>query len=299
MPAKVILNPYSNRWKAKERWADAASALNAAGVEFEMSQTDGPGHATDLTASAVEAGFSPIIVAGGDGTIGEVLNGLARVKGDDPWGPLGILPLGTANDLSYTLNLPLDLGEAAQVIANGKTRLMDVGIVNGKYFANNSATGIEPYVTTIQVKITRVRGILRYLIAALRGINDNPTWNVKMEWDDGRYEGPVTLVTVGNGVRSGGIFYMIPHADLFDGRLTVVYGYVKGKLGLLNLLPRTMKPGKGSYVEDSHIREFSTTHMRLRFTTPTPAHVDGELFPNYIQDLEYQILPSRLKIIMP
>jgi hypothetical protein len=116
MPAKVILNPYSNRWKAKERWADAASALNAAGVEFEMSQTDGPGYATDLTASAVEAGFSPIIVAGGDGTIGEVLNGLARVKGDDPWGPLGILPLGTANDLSYTLNLPLVLMLIAPIV---------------------------------------------------------------------------------------------------------------------------------------------------------------------------------------
>jgi diacylglycerol kinase (ATP) len=299
MPAKVILNPYSNRWKARERWGEAQLALNAAGVEFEMTQTESPGHATDIAASAIEAGYSPIIVAGGDGTIGEVVNGLARVEGDGPWGPLGILPLGTANDLAYALDLPLDLNAAAHVIANGKTRVMDVGNVNGKYFANNSASGIEPYVTTIQEKITGVKGILRYLIAALRGINDNPTWSVEMEWDNGQYEGPVTLVTVGNGSRSGGIFYMIPHADLFDGKLTVVYGFVKGKLGLLNLLPRTMKSGKGSYIEDNNIKEFTTTHMKLHFTTPTPAHADGELFQNYLQDLDYQILASRLKIIIP
>jgi diacylglycerol kinase family enzyme len=77
MTAKVILNPYSNRWKAKARWPEAESALKAAGIDFELDISERPGHIVQLTEQAVRQGYSPIIAAGGDGTIGEVVNGLA------------------------------------------------------------------------------------------------------------------------------------------------------------------------------------------------------------------------------
>jgi diacylglycerol kinase (ATP) len=216
----------------------------------------------------------------------------------DELGPLGILPLGSANDLATSLKIPMDLGEAANVIAKGDQRNMDIGRVNGYYFANNSAMGLEPYITLIQQKIIGIKGIARYLIAALRGIMDNPRWQVKLEWDGGEYDGPACLVTVGNAPRTGG-FYMTPHADPFDHKLAFVHAFRKSRLELLRMLPKTMKPGQGSYIHEPGVFAGEMTWLKIHVETPSPAHVDGEIFSENIRDLEYVIQPGRLKIILP
>jgi diacylglycerol kinase (ATP) len=300
MTAKVILNPYSNRWIAKARWPEAEAALKSAGVDFDLVVSERPRHIIELAENAAREGFSPIVAAGGDGTIGEVVNGLARAarSGTDLLGPLGILPLGSANDLVDNLGLPRELEAAARVIAAGKTRRMDVGYVNGFYFANNSAIGLEPYITLVQQRITWIKGMIRYLVAAVRGIWDNPQWRAKIEWDGGHFEGPTLLVTVGNGPRTGGVFFMAPHADPFDGKLTFVYGYRKTRGQIFRLLPRTMKPGKGSYVEMKDIHEQQATWVKIHIEGPAPAHTDGEIFSEGIQDLEYRIFPARLQILI-
>jgi diacylglycerol kinase (ATP) len=300
MTSKVILNPYSNRWNAKARWPEAEAALKSAGVDFDLVVSERPRHIIELAEKAAREGFSPIVAAGGDGTIGEVVNGLARAarSGTDLLGPLGILPLGSANDLVDNLGLPKELEAAARVIAAGKTRRMDVGYVNGFYFANNSAIGLEPYITLVQQRITWIKGMIRYLVAAVRGIWDNPQWKAKIEWDGGQFEGPTLLVTVGNGPRTGGVFFMAPHADPFDGKLTFVYGYRKTRSQIFRLLPRTMKPGKGSYVEMKDIHEQQATWVKIHIEGPAPAHTDGEIFSEGIQDLEYRIFPARLQILI-
>ncbi|MEW6242150.1 MAG: diacylglycerol kinase family protein [Chloroflexota bacterium] len=300
MTAKVILNPYSNRWNAQARWPEAEAALKAAGVDFELVVSERKGHITPLAEEAVRAGFSPIIVAGGDGSIGDAVNGLARAAGSmkEPLGPLGIMPLGSANDLVDNLGIPKDLSEAAKVIAAGTTDLIDLGKCNDRYFVNNSAAGLEPYVTTKQEKLS-MRGIVRYLLAVTQAIMDKPEWRGEVKWDGGEYSGPLTLVSVGNGPRTGGLFFMAPHADLRDGKLTFAYGYRRTRLGIFIALPRTMKPGKGSYVEMDGMYEVTCTRLSIHLDHPSPAHTDGELFPEWIQDFEYEIFPKRLQLILP
>jgi len=295
------LNPYSNRWNSQKRWPEAEAALKAAGIDFELAVSESPRHIIELARAAAEQGFSPIIAAGGDGTIGETVNGLAKAarSENELLGPLGILPLGSANDLVDNLGIPKDLSEAARVIAAGKIRKMDVGSVNGFYFANNSAIGLEPYITLKQEKIKNIKGILRYLVAAIQGIWDNPQWNATIEWDDGRFEGPILLVSVGNSPRTGGIFFMAPHADPFDGKLTFVHGYRKTRGQIFKLLPRTMKPGEGSFVEMDGIFEYQTTRIKIHVDRVTPAHTDGVIFSTDLQDFEYKIYPQRLQILLP
>ncbi|MBN8655702.1 MAG: diacylglycerol kinase family lipid kinase [Anaerolineae bacterium] len=301
MTAKVILNPYSNRWNSQARWPEAEAALKAAGVNFELAISEKKGGITALAEQAAREGFSPIIAAGGDGTIGEAINGMARAAGslDQPIGPFGIMPLGSANDLVDNLGIPKDLSAAAKVIAAGKTDLIDILKCNDKYFVNNSAAGLEPYVTTKQEKIHWIKGILRYLVAAVQGIMDKPEWNVKMEWDDGSYNGPLSLVSVGNAPRTGGVFFMTPHADPRDGKLTFSYGYRNSRLGLFQALPRTMKPGAGSFIEMEGMFEIHATHLSIELDKPSPAHTDGELFPTPVQTLRYDIFPQRLHILLP
>ena len=299
MVAKVIFNPYAGRWLALQKKQEAESALSKVGIEYELVATAAPGEGVRLAAEAVQQGYAPIISAGGDGSISEVVNGIFLGIGGKKPPPLGVLPLGSANDLVDNLGLPRDLESAARVIASGNTRYLDLCQVNGRYFDNNAAIGLEPYITLIQQRIKRVRGIIRYLLATLLGIKDNPVWRMSLEWEGGAYQGPVTLVTVGNAPRTGGLFFMTPHADPFDGKLTFVHGYMATRLQILRLLPRTMKSGKGSYVEHPAIHELSATWLRVRAESPTPAHADGEIFSNAIQELEYRIHPGCLPILLP
>jgi len=301
MTAKVILTPYANRWNAERRWPEAAEALKAAGVDFDLVVSEYQHHPIELAEQARREGFSPILAAGGDGTVGEVVNGLARAAKSDaePLGPFGVIPLGTANDLVNNIGLPVDLEGAARVIAAGNVRPMDVCKVNDLYFVNNSAIGLEPYITLVEKRIKWIKGIPRYLVAAVRGIMDNPHWNAKLEWDGGKFEGPVLFVTVGNGARTGGVFYMAPHADPFDGKLTFAYAFREKPSQILKLLPTAMKPGEGNYVELEGTFEGHTTWLKVHFDTPAPAHIDGEIFSKGIMDLEYRVLPGRLGILVP
>jgi YegS/Rv2252/BmrU family lipid kinase len=301
MTARVILNPYSNRWNAKARWANAEAALKGTGLDFETVVSERKGQITDLVEQAVKEKFSPIIIAGGDGSIGEAVNGLARAAGSlkKPLGPLGIMPLGSANDLADNLGIPRDLNAAAQVIAAGKTGQIDLCKCNARYFANNSAAGLEPYVTVKQERIQWIKGLGRYLLSAVLAIMDRPEWQGEVEWDGGSYTGPLTLVSVGNGPRAGGLFFMTPHADLRDGKLTFAYGYRKTRLGMLQALPRAMKPGSGSYIEMDGMYEVFCTRLSIHLDIPSPAHTDGELFPEWIRDFEYEIFPQMLELILP
>ena len=300
MTAKVILNPHSNRWKSQARWPEAEAALKAADVDFELVVSEKKGAIVGLAEQAARAGFSPIIAAGGDGTIGETINGIILANGstEKVLGPFGVLPLGSANDLAFNVGLPTDLNEAVKVIAAGKTKAIDLCRCNDRYFINNSACGLEPYVTTKHERINWIKGMTRYLVAAVWAIMDKPEWRGEVKWDDGKYKGPLSLVTVGNGRRTGG-FFMTPHADPFDGKLTLAYGYRGTRLGLFSALPRAFNEDKGSYIEMEGMRELHSTRISIHLETPSYAHTDGELFPGQIQDLEYEIFPHQLNILVP
>lgn len=299
MTAKVILNPYSNRWNSQKRWSEAEAALKAAGVDFHLAVSEKKGQIVELAEQAVLQKFSPIIVAGGDGSVGDAANGLMRAaqSARAPLPPLGIMPTGSANDIVYALGLPTDLNEAARVIAAGKIRAMDLGKLNDRYFVNNSAAGLEPYVTIKHEKIHWIRGMARYLVAAVQGIMDKPEWNGEVRWDGGEYTGRLSFISIGNGRRTGG-FFMTPHADPFDGKLTLAFGYRGTRLGLFQALPRAFNEDKGSYVELDGMKEVHTTRVSIHLDKPSPAHTDGELFPQWVQDFEYEILPGCMNIIV-
>jgi diacylglycerol kinase (ATP) len=218
--------------------------------------------------------------------------------------------LGSANDFVVNLGLPKDLLSAAAVLSAPKVRHIDLGVVlHGSpqdgaarpwcFFDNNSAIGLEPTITLIQQQISWLHGSPRYLLATLIGVMRKPRWTVHLEWEGGSYAGPVSLVTVGNNPLTGGLFYMTPHANPADGKLTFVYGYMPTRRQILKLLPRTMKPGAGSYVEHPSIHEVHSTWLRIHSDQSTPLHADGEIQDDAVMDVEYRILPGMLPILIP
>jgi len=300
MTAKVILNPYAARWEALKRQPEAEAALTSAGIEYELVVTEKADQGIELAAQAVRDGFSPIIAAGGDSTYNEVANGLMQAADDNPTtAQFGILPMGTANDLADNLNIPKDLNAAAQIIAAGHTRQLDVCQVNDRYFINNSGAGLETTVTVIQMGMKRVQGILRYLLATLIAVKRNPAWKMDLEWDGGEYHGPVKLVSVGNNPRTGGVFYTVPNADPFDGKLSFVHANVDTRFEILKLLPRILKAGEDNYTNHPQVHEIHCKWLKIHFEPATPVHSDGEVFNFAAQDLEYRIHPGRIPILLP
>ncbi len=300
MKSLVILNPYANRWNAEKRWPEAEKALQAVGFQFDFVRTEEPGHGVDLAKQAVDDSYQYVIAAGGDSTINEVVNGIQLATGDSKNRPiLGVIPLGTANDLADNLGIPKELDEAAKIVAENYVVDMDVCLVNDRYFVNNSGVGLEPYITTIQMKIHRVQGITRYLLATLIGIYHKPEWEAELVWDDGNYHGPATLISIGNSPRTGGLFYLTPHANAFDGKLTFLVGSAPSRFQLLQMLPKAMRPGNGNVTEDKRAFEAHTTRLSIKLNRPSPVHADGEVFQIDARELNYQILPGQQKIILP
>jgi diacylglycerol kinase (ATP) len=295
MKVTIILNPYANRWKGLEKRSAIQAAFDNAGLESELLTTDNPGHGTELAFAAAESGTDAIFAAGGDGTINEVVNGMMQSsKGSGI--PLGVLPIGTANDLVANNKLPHDFAEIAQAVKDGGRKKIDVISVNDRYFSNNSGLGLEPYVSTVQNRMTKVRGIARYLLATFKGILDNPSWEMELKWDDGEYKGPITLISIANSPLTGGVFYTVPHADPTDGKLTFIYGHVEGRLNVMQALPMIFKPEAGNITEHPNIQEVHSTRLTVK-TTPTPAHTDGEIFTLDETEFTFEVHPGRLTLL--
>jgi diacylglycerol kinase (ATP) len=310
MTAKIILNPYAGRWNAQKKRDEVVNLMKSSGMDFDLVLTQAPNHGTQLAYQAAKNGYHPIISAGGDGSVSEVMNGIVKAAQEDHSKPvpLGILPLGSANDLVVNLGLPTDLAGAASTVTGGEIRYIDLGVVDAwdvekkvkktRYFDNNSAIGLEPTITLIQQRISWMRGSIRYVVSALLGVLKNPQWNMHLQWENGDYHGPATLVTAGNNPLTGGVFYMAPHADPFDGLLNCVFGFMASRIQILRLLPRTMKAGAGNYVEHPAINEINVEWLKIHTDQPTPLHADGEIQFEATKDIEYRILPDYLPVMM-
>jgi diacylglycerol kinase family enzyme len=145
--------------------------------------------------------------------------------------------------------------------------------------------------------MVNLKGVLRYLVAALRGIMANPQWEMALDWDGGSYEGPVTLVSIGNCARTGGIFFTVPHADPYDGKLTFIYGHIATRLGILRAFPMIMRSGKGNISEHPRVHEINATRLNVRIQAGSPAHADGEVITAHETRFDFEVHPGRLQIL--
>jgi YegS/Rv2252/BmrU family lipid kinase len=293
MRVKVILNPYANRWRAGAQAEATAAAFRAAGVQCDLTTTNAPRHGDALAEAAARDGYDAVVAAGGDGTINEVINGLLRAAGDGPTVPFGIIPLGTANDFNLMAGLPPTLAEAVAVIAAGRTRLIDAGQVNERFFINNSAAAMEPMVTMENIKMKRLSGEIRYIVALLRALARLKPWRMALTWDGGGYEGPAYLLSVCNSPRTGG-FMMAPGALLDDGLLDMVFAPQVSKGQVIAILLKLMR---GEHIHHPAVTFRRVSAIDLTSRPGTPLHSDGELFAAAAEVVRYRVLPGKVALL--
>src|SRR5688572_23658173 len=186
MSTCVILNPKSG----SAEQAMELEALLERRPATVVRITERPGHATEIAAKALAAGVDLIVAAGGDGTTSEVVTALA---GNSSRGTLGILPLGTGNDLPRTLGLPLDPMEAVELLDAGRRRKLDLVQVSyeGKenWSINVAAGGFSGEVDeAMTVEMKQRWGPLAYLRSAASIVPDMTRYDTRIRYDDGAWE---------------------------------------------------------------------------------------------------------------
>ncbi|HEX6386160.1 MAG TPA: diacylglycerol kinase family protein [Anaerolineae bacterium] len=299
MRIKVILNPYANRWRARARLEGIKKAFAAVHVSPDIVITEKERQGTGLARAAVADGYDVIVAAGGDGTVGEVTNGLIKAAGSGPTVPFGILPIGTANDFSDLVGLPRDLDASVRVIVAGNARLIDAGQINMNgeihYFVNNSALAMEPLVTLENVRMTRLSGETRYIVALIRGLIKLQAWQMRINWDGGGYEGPAYLLSICNGPRTGG-FYMAPDAKMNDGLFDFVFAPKVPKWTVLIVLFRLLRK---THIYHAKITYGRSAHLAITSQPGTPIHADGEVLSESVTTVAYDILPDKVTLLSP
>jgi YegS/Rv2252/BmrU family lipid kinase len=294
--ALVVFNPQAGRGRGHKRAQEVQAALHAAGIDYDSVVSEARGHAIELARRAALAGWELIVAAGGDGTINEVVNGLMQAEAEGAACRLGVMPIGSGNDFAASLGIPLDLGQAAERLARGQARRIDVGQVNGRYFDNNVGLAFEAMIGIEAHRITWLRGQPQYLIAVFRAMASYPFPVVDIYKDDGdRLAKQILMISVGNNRRNGGGFLVNPDAVPDDGLLDLCIVDALPRLEILRLLPKAMK---GTHQGEPAVELTRSTRLVLESAIPLPLHADGEILENDSLRVEITVEPGRLEVIV-
>ena len=278
----IILNPAAHSERAQRRRAQVESLAQ----DCSVCVTTRTGEAELLARRAAQEGFEKIVAAGGDGTINEVVNGLAGSNAT-----LGLLPIGTMNVFANELGLPVsDLELCWKIILSDNTRVVDLARANEKFFVQLAGVGLDAQVvkeTSAQFK--RNFGPLSYLISAAQIAARKPPRLFIQSEDAAIKEG--SFVLVGNGRLYGGPFPFFKHAALDDGKLDVV---VFKSLGYLEIIKYLQDVVFSSDIRVPEIECFQTTRLRVESDQAVPAELDGELIGNC--PVEFSVQERALRV---
>ena len=286
--ARLILNPVSWSHKAWDKLPVLISTLDGAGIRVEVSFTKLTETLTQSVALATQERYDMVIAGGGDGTVGEVAAGLV---GTDV--PLGIIPLGTFNNIARSLKIPHDFEKALQVIADGHIKEIDVGRVNNLRFFEAAGIGLDASLFPIgeEIKGGHYEKLLTASLEILRYHNTEITISLDR---NGTHRVVAPLVAVANGPYYGSGFTIAPQASLDDGLLTVVAfeGFTKPEL-----LRHFWAIALGREAVSDRISVFEAREVAISSEVPLPCHADGK--PIGRSPATFSITPHNLRVIAP
>ncbi|MNH89884.1 Diacylglycerol kinase [compost metagenome] len=289
--ARLIYNPTSGREEMKKKLADVLQRLERGGLETSVHATIGEGDATLAAADAVERGFDLIIAAGGDGTLYEVINGMAE-KSYRP--PLGIIPLGTTNDFARALNIPKNWEQACDIIVRQHTMDIDVGKVNNRYFINILGGGSMTELTyEVPSKLKTMIGQLAYYMKGLEKLPRLRPIELFIKSEELTMHEEVMLFLVSNSNSVGGFEKLAPDASLNDGLLDVI---ILKKCNLAEFIRVVSLALRGEHHHDPNVIYFQTKHIEVNSPDYVQVNLDGEFggtLPVVVSNLK-----SHLQIII-
>ena len=303
----LIANPISGKGKAKTVAEQAYVALTESGRQGELVLTSGTGDAKRFAQAALSDDVRCVIACGGDGTLHEVVNGVAGA----PDVTLGILPCGRGNDFATAVGVPLNPEAAIATLLSGKPTPVDLGrcyqnaaATDGPdqqadppyyYFTTIATCGYDTEVSRRAAKGTPLfAGTASYAYAAVETLFYYEPPTVLLEGDFGRYEGPLLLAATGNTHRYGGGFQIVPDARMDDGIFDICIIRPVSTLTVLRLLVTLFW---GGHVSHPAVSMHQTRTLHVETDTPIRLYADGE--PMCETPATLEIIKDGLVVIAP
>jgi diacylglycerol kinase (ATP) len=284
----IIRNPASRRQLKPAQIDAAAGMLRAAGWDVTISVTERAGHATEVAREAAAQMIDVVIANGGDGTINEIINGLA---GTDT--ALAVLPAGTANVWAKEIRVPKDPAKAMRVVLGGERRRMDLGIANGRYFLLMAGIGLDAaIIPRVNPWLKRRAGALAYVLAGIATALRTKPWDARVQFDEDSIDTPLYWMVAGNTRNYGGLVNITHRAladdGAIDGALMRRGGWRMLTDGVRVLLHRHERSGNVIYRQGQEI---------VIETPGIPVQLDGDACGE--TPLRITVAPLALTVIVP
>lgn len=287
---KIIANPRAGHGSNARSLDKLHSLMKRRGLDYELLQTREPGHATELARQWVAAGVRELVVMGGDGTIGEVIHGVAS-SGIQ----LGLISVGTGNDLARTLGLPYNNVEASlEIILSGQPKPMDVGWERDRHFILMLGLGFPALVAHEVNRMRWLKGSAAFFAAVYKALHRMEEIPLHIELDDRTLDLRCTSVLIQNTRYCGGGQLMAPTAEIDDGFLDVLVVHGIGRLSLMLNFPKVYS---GRHLEHPAFSMYRSRSVRITSDEPLQKLFDGDLCGT--TPLEARVLQRTVEVIVP
>jgi diacylglycerol kinase (ATP) len=288
MQILFIVNPAAGRRKSKDIVPIIERICKENNVPYKIKYTSGPNEATEIARNGANLKFERIIAVGGDGTLNEVVNGIAGTEK-----ALGIIPAGSGNDFIRSLG---DLENIEEIIYQnifGEVKAIDLAKCNGRYFINVGSVGFDAEVA-MKAKNTKklLTGKAAYLAAAINTLITFEGMKVKVEIDDKIIEENTLLIAIANGKYYGGGILPAPEANIEDGYFDICFVEHVPKFKILYLLPKYIK---GQHHSIKEVRFYKSRKIKLTSEKKIYVNLDGEIFED--NEAEFEIIPKGINVI--
>jgi diacylglycerol kinase (ATP) len=299
-PWLAVFNPASGNARRRADWQAVEAALRAAGVTIEVVETAGPRHGAEIARDGVASGRRRILIAGGDGSAHDVVNGIMATGERARDVTLALAPLGTGNDWARTLAIGREPAAIASMIVAGRTVAHDVGAIelggdpnrHRYWFINVAGAGYDAFV--LSRLPDRVPSRLAYLGGALMGLRDYRPPRFRVTGERRQLDERLLVVFAANGRYCGNAMQVAPEARIDDGVLNVVAIADVGTLRLLSMVPRLYT---GRLANDRAVCAFDSERLRIDASPGAMVEADGQLIGETPADVS--IVPRALRVMVP
>jgi YegS/Rv2252/BmrU family lipid kinase len=277
-----------------------AKVYEEAGLEYKIEITKAPGHGAEIARLASEKGLCRVYSVGGDGTVNEIVNGIAGSTSS-----LAVIPGGSGNDFVRSIGFrpgrrPLTLRDREDILKrtiDGTERTIDLASVNGRYFINIASVGFDAQVLKNTLKLKGkpgVSGSMAYVLGIFTTISDCKNYEFVLDIDGREIRRTSLLTAVANGRYYGGGMQPAPEAVIDDGRLDICLVGRQTRLRILRLFPKYMKGRHGSI---KGVEFFTGSRITITSDSSLPLNIDGEVLET--NRAEFEIFPGAIRVVFP
>jgi len=285
---KFIVNPIAGGGKAAALMPRIERNFKEAGADFDVYVTRAHKDAIEASARAAEEGFNIIVAVGGDGTVNEVLNGIARTDA-----VLAAVHGGKGNDFATAVNMPRNLDAACSALLQANTKDIDLGKVLERYFINSVGVGFD---AAVALRANQgngpFTGVSAYVYNFLRMLSAYKPVEMEIDLGNGPVISTPLLVAVGIGKAYGGGMKIVPDAIQDDGLFDVCVMDVMNRLSLVYHFPKVFS---GTLKNLEQASMYRTSAVKLSLSAPRPLHLEGEIL--FGDELHFTLKPKAMKVL--